>query len=107
MPEINRVDALIHTLQSEGRIASLERELQQLDLASLAMDEQTSWWHAYGIAAFHERCDAEALRRFEAAYAKFPEQRLAVLRAGVGLSGTVEAWRVAHGSLSDLLLPGL
>lgn len=70
--QANRVDALANTLRSEGRVKELERELAKLDLLSLSASEQESWWHLYGITAFQEGRDSEALERFEKGYEKFP-----------------------------------
>ena len=69
----NRVDELANTLQKEGRIKDIESELKKLNQSSLSHTEQESWCHLYGIVAFQEGRDAEALERFKEAYAKFPE----------------------------------
>jgi hypothetical protein len=68
----NRVDELANTLQREGRIRDLESELTKLDKVSLSLAEQESWWHLFGIVAFQDGRDAEALARFEEAYKRFP-----------------------------------
>jgi hypothetical protein len=70
--QANRVDDLANTLQREGRIKQLEQELRRLDQSSLSPAEQESWWHLYGIVAFQEGRDAEALERFQEAHKKFP-----------------------------------
>lgn len=70
--QTNRVDELANTLQREGRISELEQELDKLDQSALSPAEQESWWHLYGIVAFQDKRDAEALKRFEQAYQKFP-----------------------------------
>lgn len=70
--KINRVDELANNLQSEGRIGVLEQELKNLDQSNLSPEELESWWHLFGIVAFQEGRDAEALERFEAAYKWFP-----------------------------------
>lgn len=70
--EANRVDNLANALQQQGRIVELESELLKLDSASLSHAEQESWWHLYGIVAFQEGRDAEALSRFQQAFEKFP-----------------------------------
>ncbi len=69
---VNRVDELANNLQREGRVSDLEQELKRLDKSSLSPAEQESWWHLFGIAAFQEGRDTEALERFEAAYTRFP-----------------------------------
>ena len=69
----NRVDELANALQSEGRIKDLESELKKFNQSSLSQAEQESWWHLYGIVAFQDGRDTEALERFKEAYAKFPE----------------------------------
>jgi hypothetical protein len=72
-PEVNRVDLLANTLQREGRIGELEHELKKLDQTGFSRQEQESWWHLYGIVAFQDGRDAEALHRFETAYNRFPD----------------------------------
>lgn len=69
----NRVDELADTLQREGRIGELERELELLDRSRLRQAELESWWHTYGIAAFQAGRQQEATARFEEAYRRFPE----------------------------------
>jgi tetratricopeptide (TPR) repeat protein len=64
---------LANRLQQEGRVKDLEAELEKLDRCSLSMVEQQAWWHVYGIAAFQDGRDADALRRFKEAYEKFPD----------------------------------
>ena len=71
--DINRVDSLANTLQREGRVAELENELNKLDQSGLTRVEQESWWHLYGIVAFQDGRDAEALQRFESAHKRFPD----------------------------------
>ena len=71
--QVNRVDELANTLQREGRIHELERELKELDRSSISPSEQESWWHLYGIVAFQEGRDADALDRFKEANEKFPD----------------------------------
>jgi tetratricopeptide (TPR) repeat protein len=71
--EVNRVDALANALQSQGRMAELEGELKKLDQSGLSPLELESWWHLYGIVAFQDGRDAEALQRFETAYQRFPD----------------------------------
>jgi len=66
--QTNRVDELANTLQREGRINELERKLKELDCSSLSRPEQESWWHLYGIVAFQEGRETEALDRFKEAY---------------------------------------
>ncbi len=68
----NRVDALANELQQEGRIKDLEHELERLDYSSLSKIEKEAWWHLYGIVAFQDGHDNEALQRFQEAYNKFP-----------------------------------
>lgn len=80
--QTNRVDELANTLQREGRISELEQELDKLDQSALSPAEQESWWHLYGIVAFQDKRDAEALKRFEQAYQKFP--RSAQIRFSLG-----------------------
>ena len=72
-PEPDRVDDLARRLQREERIRDLERELQALDVPSLSAAEQESWWHLFGIAAFQEGRDAQALGRFGEAHRRFPQ----------------------------------
>lgn len=72
IPQRNRVDELANRLQRDGKITDLENELKKLDQKSLTDVEQESWWHLYGIVAFQEKRDAEALERFKQAYKKFP-----------------------------------
>ncbi len=72
----NRVEELVNTLHLEGRIDEYERELIKLDLPSLSTEEQESWWHHFGIVAFHEGRDEEALNRFRQAYERFPDSAL-------------------------------
>lgn len=69
----NGVDELANTLQREGRIKDLESELKKLNQSSLSLAEQESWWHLYGIIAFQDGRDTEAMERFQEAYKKFPE----------------------------------
>jgi hypothetical protein len=68
----NRVEDLANTLDKEGRAKDLERELQRLDYSSFSPVEQETWWHLYGITAFHDGRDAVALQRFQEAHEKFP-----------------------------------
>jgi tetratricopeptide (TPR) repeat protein len=68
----NRVDELANALQQKGRIRDLEQELMKLDQSSLSPAEHESWWHLYGIVAFQEGRDTEALERFEEAHRRFP-----------------------------------
>jgi len=72
----NRVDELANALEREGRAGELERELKKLNFPSLSPAEQESWWHLYGIVAFHEGRDAEALSRFKEGYKQFPNSAL-------------------------------
>jgi hypothetical protein len=72
-PPGNRVDELANSLQREGRIADLERELERLDRSKLSQPELESWWHVYGIAAFRAGRQQEATSRFEEAYRLFPD----------------------------------
>jgi len=72
-PPPNRVDELANTLQREGRIDDLERELEKFDKAKLSQIELESWWHIYGIAAFRAGKEQEATSRFEEAYRRFPK----------------------------------
>ncbi|QSX42400.1 tetratricopeptide repeat protein [Shewanella cyperi] len=69
----NRVDDLANALQTGGRIKDLESELKKFNQSSLSQAEQESWWHLYGIVAFQDGRDAEALERFKEASARFPE----------------------------------
>lgn len=69
----NRVDELANSLQREGRINELERKLKEFDRSSLSRPEQESWLHLYGIVAFQEGHDTEALDRFKEAYKNFPD----------------------------------
>ncbi len=73
LPAANRVDELANRLQREGRLAELESELENLGRASLSNPEQEAWWHLYGIVAFQQGRDAEALYRFKEGYERFPE----------------------------------
>jgi hypothetical protein len=68
----DRVQELANALQRDGRVKELEGELEKLDRASLSREEQQSWWHLYGITAFQAGRDAEAMSRFQEAYARFP-----------------------------------
>lgn len=70
--KVNRVDELANNLQKDGRIGELEQRLKELDQSSLTPAEQESWWHLYGIVAFRDGRDADALDRFEEAYKRFP-----------------------------------
>lgn len=72
-PTSNRVDELANSLQHEGRIGDLERELEKLDKSKLSQAELESWWHIYGIAAFRAGRQQEATARFEEAYRRFPK----------------------------------
>lgn len=69
----NRVDELANRLQTEGRIKDLEPELKKLKQSTLSPEEQESWWHLFGIVAFQDGRDTEALERFKEAYARFPK----------------------------------
>ncbi len=71
-PPANRVEELANALQQDGRIGELERELESLDFSTLSPAEQESWRCLYGIVAFQEGRDAEALQRFQEAYEQFP-----------------------------------
>lgn len=68
----NCVDDLANSLQAQGRIAELETELMALYASPLSLSEQESWWHLYGICAFQDGRDDEALDRFQQAFEKFP-----------------------------------
>jgi tetratricopeptide (TPR) repeat protein len=68
----NRVDKLANELHRGGRASELEAELRRLDYSALSPPEQESWWHLYGITAFRDGHEVEALRRFEEAHEKFP-----------------------------------
>jgi hypothetical protein len=57
-------------------------ELQGLGSLSLTPAEQESWWHLYGIVAFQEGRDAEALERFQEASRRFPGS--AMIRFSLG-----------------------
>ncbi len=72
----DRVQELANTLQREGRTKELEGELTKLDLHTLSADELESWWHLYGITAFQEGREAEALARFQKGYEQFPTSSL-------------------------------
>ncbi len=72
----NRVDELANSLAREDRAGELEQKLKELDPASLSPAEQESWWHLYGIVAFREGRDTEALSRFEDAHQRFPGSAL-------------------------------
>jgi hypothetical protein len=71
-PPANRVDEVANLLLLEDRAADLEVELTKLDYSALSAQEQESWWHSYGIAAFQTGRDPEALTRFQEAHEKFP-----------------------------------
>ena len=79
---LNRVEELVNTLQIEGRLDEYERELIKLDLPSLSEEEKESWWHHFGIVAFHDGRDEEALERFKQAYERFPDS--AMIRFSLG-----------------------
>jgi tetratricopeptide (TPR) repeat protein len=68
----DRVHELANTLQREGRAKELEGELTKLDLQTLSTGELESWWHLYGITAFQDGREAEALARFQKGYERFP-----------------------------------
>ena len=70
---LNRVDNLANALHREGHSADLEAELQKLDRGSLTSEEQESWWHLYGIAAFQAGRDDVALARFDEGSKLFPD----------------------------------
>jgi hypothetical protein len=72
----DRVQELANTLQREGRAQELEGELTKLDLQTLSAGELESWWHLYGITAFQDGREAEALARFQEGYEKFPASAL-------------------------------
>lgn len=72
----NRVDELANALEREGRAGELEHQLKKLNFPSLSPAEQESWWHLYGIVAFQEGRDAEALSRFKEGHKQFPESVL-------------------------------
>lgn len=80
--QVNRVDDLANGLQKSGRIQDLESELATLNRSSLSPAELESWWHLYGIVAFQEGRDSEALERFKEAYSRFPES--ATIRFSLG-----------------------
>ncbi len=71
-PRTNRVEELANALQREGRLGELERELKKLDASSLSPAEHEAWWHFYGIVAFREGRDGEALERLQEAHRRFP-----------------------------------
>ncbi len=71
--QVNRVEELANALEREGRAKDVERELMKLDLSSLSAPELESWWHLYGIAAFQDGREAEALARFQRGHEKFPD----------------------------------
>ena len=79
---INRVDELVNTLHIESRLDEYERELIKLDLPSLSAVEKESWWHHFGIVAFKDGRDDEALTRFKQAYERFPDS--AMIRFSLG-----------------------
>jgi hypothetical protein len=70
---VDRVDDIANRLYREGRTSELERELLKLDPATLPQHEQESWWHLYGITAFQQGRDSEALTRFQEAHRRFPD----------------------------------
>lgn len=72
----NYVDELANTLQREGRVGELERELEKLDKSKLNAAELESWYHLYGIAAYQAHREKEATARFEEAYGRFPKSPL-------------------------------
>jgi hypothetical protein len=72
----NRVQELANTLRREGRAKELEGELTKLDRQKLSASELESWWHLYGITAFQDGREAEALARFQKGYEKFPASAL-------------------------------
>src|SRR5512137_269469 len=76
LQQSNRVNELANGLQREGRLGELERELEKLNFPSLSLPEQESWWHTYGIVAFQEGRDADALSRFKEGYKQFPKSAL-------------------------------
>src|SRR6185503_7829338 len=51
-PAENRVDTLANQFHAEGRADRIEPALQGLAFDSLTAEEQHSWWHLFGIAAF-------------------------------------------------------
>lgn len=71
-PPPNRVDELANSLLREGRIGSLEQELEKLDSSKLSPAELESWWHLYGIAAFRAGRQQAATARLEEAHSRFP-----------------------------------
>lgn len=66
------LDELANRLQREGRWGELDAELLKVDRAGLTEAEQESWWHLFGISAFHARLEEEATARFEEAHRRFP-----------------------------------
>jgi tetratricopeptide (TPR) repeat protein len=72
----NRVHALIERLAAEDRFGDLEAELERLDRNDLSRAEHEAWWENYGIAAFRAGRDADALKRFEEAHARFPQSAM-------------------------------
>jgi tetratricopeptide (TPR) repeat protein len=71
--QANRVEALANSLEREDRVGELEGELRKLDPGSLTATEKETWWHFYGITAFHDGREPEALDRFEEAHRRFPQ----------------------------------
>ncbi len=71
--KINRVDDIANALHKEGRLKDLENELKKINRTSLSLAELETWWHFYGMVAFNEGRDSEALERFKEAHAKFAD----------------------------------
>jgi len=74
-PPKSPMDALVelaNRLQREGRMRELDAELQKVDRSGLTEAELESWWHLFGVSAFHARREEEATTRFEEAHRRYP-----------------------------------
>lgn len=79
---VNRIDALVSNLQTEGRVSALEAELLKFDPATLEGVEKESWHHFYGVAAFQQANRPLAFARFQEGLRQCPES--AVLSFAMG-----------------------
>jgi tetratricopeptide (TPR) repeat protein len=71
-PVKNRVSEKANELFKNHQLASLEQELIKLKTENLNLDEQKTWHHFYGVAAFNRNERNEALRRFQLGLEQFP-----------------------------------
>ena len=69
----DRIREMANRLYSEGNFDALESELLKFDPAVLNQNEKESWYHGYGVAAFHRGDRQQALERFQEGVKQCPD----------------------------------